>query len=254
MKKNLLIITIILGTLTIATLLVLGLVDKFCSKPILTVSDWLEASCSILSFIGTTALAIVAVWQTEKANKQNEDLIEQNKELQKINDKQFMIANQENYPMIQVAKTLVEQHDSCLFSPETKNFCRVIQENEIKEVVYSLAYNYQNKQSKILSLFIKLINDSRAKIVSLKIVKVDLIKPICKSYKVNWDIMINNNECEFYIRLNNDTTEDMFDCCLYFEIETNTGVKFYQKISIYARKNINYIMYENILTEKWLDL
>lgn len=262
MKKKVIIITSVLGALTVAVLLVCGLVDKFC-KDNLTVSDWLAASCSILSLIGTTALAIVAVWQTEKANKQNEALIVQNTELQKINDRQFKIANQQFYPLLEIdnVRFINEDVKENVRLDNWENGISNILDKSIMGSFINIDARVQNDNAptRKTRVIFEIKNISEAIVKEIEIYKYTCSTPLNNIVDTSWPLYIftfSKNktlllEMDFYHNQDICTTRgNAINFCLFLQIKTVTGVTFYEKLHVWVSAGYSYGEIDELSEEK----
>ena len=263
MKKKIIIISVGLVVLTAVVLLVCGLVDKLCHHNSLTVADWLAASCSILSLIGTTALAIVAVWQTEKANKQNEALIEQNKELQKINDMQFKIANQQFYPLLEIDNihfSNEEIKENIQLDNWENGITNILDKNIMGSFIRIDARDQNdNAPARKTKVVFEIKNISEAIIKEIEIYKYTCSAPLNNIVDTSWPLYIftfSKNKTfmlkmDFYHNKDICTTRgNAINFCLFLQIKTVTGVTFYEKLHIWVSAGYSYGEIDKLSEEK----
>ena len=266
MKKKIIIISVGLVVLTAVVLLFCGLVDKLCHHNSLTVADWLAASCSILSLIGTTALAIVAVWQTEKANKQNEALLEQNTELQKINDRQFKIANQQFYPLLGIGNIHVsnEHVGNNIPLDNWKNgVIKTWEKNVLGSIVRIDARDHvKGAYNQRTSVGLEIKNSSEAIIKEIEIYKYICSAPIESGADVYWPLFTftfsSNTVRALNINLYHNREVctdkgDILNLCLFLKVKTITDVTFYEKIHLYLSKVLSLGEIESISDKELID-
>lgn len=254
MKKKIVIIITILGLLTVSTLLTLGLLDKFHCENKILLSDWLMVACSILSLIGTTALAVITVWQTEKANRQNEALIEQNTELQKMNDRQFKIANQQFYPLLEPSdlscKSFSVSEDINLANWQSG----VVNSVDLSAPITFFHIDARKGQDNLAPKFetqvtCKITNISQAIINELEIYKFTCSSPFNNIVNTSWELFISTLTTNKYRILkmsfyhNNETVisrRDAVNFDLFFRIKTISNVIFYEKMHVFASNDYSF--------------
>ncbi len=224
-------------------------------------ADWLSAACAILSLIGTIFLSCVAILQTDKANQMNDKLFKQNADLQKINDRQFQIANQEWYPLLRPIKANVDYTEWGVF--KGKIWGDFWEDRE--RCYYGFRFGYSknptdtilSSKSKELRMILCLKNDSKCRIKKLKLYQIVLSDPydilldeakeieglMFEGQKVWLDFGISHYYQAFFQKGNKDFY-------LFFEIETITGVKFYQKILVGQNSSFTETKIETISEDK----
>ena len=210
----------------------------------LKLSDWLVATCSVIALAGTLILSCITITQAEKANEMNDKLFAQNEELQKMNDRQFQIANQEWYPLLFPEDAIAlrdrgEKHIALV----NKRMDEISSRSTFQMSRIWYCNDPTNKGITKKEFFVKLNlllkNDSKSKISRIKLYKIVSCEPyddLLRDYnnveregvlfandKFCLEIEINHHMQEFFQK-----SEQEYG--LFFEIETITGVKFYQKI------------------------
>lgn len=246
MKKWIWAIVIILVLLTAGMIVGFLLINRYwaTSTDRIMWADWLAVACAILSLIGTIFLSCVAILQTDKANQMNDKLFKQNEKLQAMNDRQFQIANQDWYPLLfpesvitlrdreekhtdLINKRLNEMGKNATFQMSRIWYCNDPTNKGI------------SKKEFFVKLNLLLRNDSKSKIGRIKLYKIVSCEPyddLLRDYnnveregvlfandKFCLEIEINHHMQEFFQK-----SEQEYG--LFFEIETITGVKFYQKM------------------------
>ena len=156
--------------------------------------DWLMAGCALLSMFGTVILACVSVVQSDRANKLNERLIKQNEELQKINDTQFKIVNQNMFPTLAIRNIMMKE----IFDSTTSNFLINWENNFLKLErtngnmfsSFSVDCRLDRKVNEhdLLKITFDLVNDGDTKVHDIAIYKINITDPINNSADVKWPI------------------------------------------------------------------
>lgn len=266
MKKKITILICVLSGITFITIGSFVLIDWLKFNWSLNLSDWLATICSILSLVGTISLAVVAVMQTDKANKQNEALMEQNEKLQKINDKQFKITNQQFYPLLEIeqASFAPGQVENLFFLEHWKigsiNIMDPISTGSFFMVDAREDTSVEPKINSAVNFILK--NISEAVIKEIVIYKIVVEKPFNKVADLKWKLetftftkgkiqpikisFYHNNEAYIYKKAN-------FEFYLYLRILTISNVLFYEKLSISASVNASYGKIEMISEEEITD-
>ena len=219
-------------------------------------ADWLAVACAILSLIGTIFLSCVAILQTDKANQmndklfeQNEKLLAQNEELQKMNDYQFKIANQDKIPFLRAVESKMLQPDentrrSVLRSWQSKWIKRTMVQNQsVARVSLGLApKNTPPTDVTVLAIILK--NESGAVIQQIKTTKIEIYGPIQFEEKRDCNLLgsplLKDESVGLFLDIShlNDTFPEKKFVQMYIdiELETITGLKFPEKISLFANE------------------
>lgn len=264
MKKIIIILISVLFGVAVVAIGCVILIDWYSDGQwSINLSDWLSAICAILSLIGTVSLAVVAVLQTEKANKQNEALAKQNDELQKINDKQFKIANQRFYPLLKVEEVKLasykttENVDLSHWQDGAGNYLNPDYPGSFFSIDARVDRNVAPTIKSTVKFNIK--NISEAIIKNVEIYQIAINSPINNIADVGWDLYVftftkNKNhsmELSFY---HSDsvfvTRQDALNFSLFLKITTVSDVTFYEKIYIFATPGYGYGEIEMIGEEK----
>ena len=139
----------------------------------LTLSDWLVAACSIVALAGTLILSCITITQTAKANEMNDKLFKQNENLQKMNDRQFQIANQEWYTLLRPIKSSVDYTQWGVFKGKVWGDFWEDQERCYYGFRFGYSKNPTNtilsSKSKELRMILCLKNESKCRIKNLKL-------------------------------------------------------------------------------------
>ncbi len=227
----------------------------------LKLSDWLVATCSVIALAGTLILSCITITQTEKANQMNDKLFKQNEDLQKINDKQFQIANQEWYPLLRPIKASVDYTKWA--SMQGNMWDEFWEDDERRYNGFRFGYSKNptnailSSKSKELRMILCLKNESKCRIKNLKLYQIALSDPydilldeakeieglMFEGQKVWLDLGIGHYYQDFFQKENKDFY-------LFFEIETITGVKFYQKILVGQNSSYTQTKIETISEDK----
>lgn len=212
----------------------------------LRLSDWLAASCTILSLIGTVLLSCVSIYQTGKANDINERLFAQNNELQRITDYQAKLNNQENYPFLcadEVKFSLDDVEDEV--TVDSSWFKKGEDNYSFSDYYHKLLYkvNCKTNEKEIGKHFIlnfNLYNNSNAKISSFKIKEYSFKNPLIlqKDVSIECKNLLQKDDrinCEFSFYLDDDFQEDkvnLLNVKLTIEITLVTGIVFIEEIRL----------------------
>lgn len=258
MKKWIWAIVIILVLLTAGMIVGFLLINRYwaTSSDRIMWADWLAVACAILSLIGTIFLSCVAILQTDKANQmndklfeQNEKLLAQNEELQKMNDYQFKIANQDKIPFLRAVESKMLQPDentrrSVLRSWQSKWIKRTMVQNQsVARVSLGLApKNTPPTDVTVLAIILK--NESGAVIQQIKTTKIEIYGPIQFEEKRDCNLLgsplLKDESVGLFLDIShlNDTFPEKKFVQMYIdiELETITGLKFPEKISLFANE------------------
>lgn len=255
MKKNkkmrtwrpiIIISTVIIALIAFVIFYFKNLSDKVNGCENLRLSDWLTASCTILSLIGTVLLSCVSIYQSGNANDINERLFAQNNELQKITDYQAKLSNQENYPFLcadEVKFSLDDVEDE--MAVDSSWFKKGEDNYSFLEYYHKLLYkvNCKTNEKEIGKHFIltfSLYNNSNAKISRLKIKEYSFKNPLilqknvsieCKNILQKGDKI--NYEFNFYV--DDAFQEDkvkLLNVKMAIEITLVTGIVFIEEIRL----------------------
>lgn len=262
-KILLIILAIIILVLVISVVIAFAIVDCKCASTFcdLSLSDWLAFAGVVLSLFGTTFLSFVAISQTSKANETNDKLLKLNEDLQKSNDYQFKLSNQDSYPVLTADGFTSDIDVQAEQYFELGNWQNSFETNLENGTVFVNVDCRKSEvaEAKAFSMAgFSLKNNSNSKIKKIKIYKLDLHYPLNNIRNVNWsfDTFLEANdrqhfELYFCYEENNRFDNSHIGFALYLEIETITGLKFYEKISIhvfgsYANTNIEKLSHEKI--------
>ena len=252
MKKIIGIYLSILVTLAILALIIIIVIDACVYDWSLKLSDWLSVVCTGLSLIGTISLAVITVFQTDVANKQN-------KELQKINDKQFKIANQRFYPLLKV-NNVTFFPGKIVAMPNLgfweKSITNLMDENNRGAFINIDARANKDTTNAVCSkIKFSICNVSDAIINEVKIYKYSAGSPINDIIETEWPIdvfILNNGEsCSLEICFyhNNESilnNHNAINFNLFMRINTITKVSFYEKVNFFATDIYSYGVVEQL--------
>ena len=208
--------------------------------------DWLMAGCTLLSMFGTIFLACVSVFQSDRANELNERVIKQNEELQKLNDTQFKIANQKLFPFLVGQASVVHNDKDVNYLPRFgwENGCgRTVE--PVSKVFIDIDSRWdKNKNAKFKANTICTLWNKSAVIISkIEIYKITINHPFNNIVDVAWVLSdsILNIDGKIFVWFNfyhdNERFISNFDAVsfsIFLKMETITGVKFYEKLRIFA--------------------
>lgn len=259
-NKIIIIITAALIFLTIVLCLVCGFLSKKYNDEI-HFSDWLMAGCTLLAMFGTVILACVSVAQSTKANELNEKLIKQNESLQEINDKQFKIANQDKFPILEVTPyklnnapySIVNEN---IWKLNDNSSCVMNVGDQVVLTAFFLDLRTKKASRKYKVLRFDIINRSQYAVKDIKIYRVICSKTkgnITNQYGTNRDvewlyfnkILLKDSgiRSEIVVALDEDTYEEnnsKISFILFFEMHTITGLIFYEKVSCFSDNQVSY--------------
>lgn len=208
--------------------------------------DWLMAGCALLSMFGTIFLACVSVFQSDRANKLNERVIKQNEELQKMNDTQFKIANQNLFPFLIGYVGTVQNMRDINYLPRKgwENGCgRTIELISKVTIDIDSRWNKNNNANFRATTTCTLWNKSAVIISKIVIYKITINHPFNNIVDVAWVLSdsILNIDGKIFVWFNfyhdNERFISNFDAVsfsIFLKMETITGVKFYEKLRIFA--------------------
>lgn len=230
--------------------------------------DWLMAGCALLSMFGTIFLACVSVFQSDRANKLNERVIKQNEELQKMNDTQFKIANQNFFPVLSINNIRIKE----IFDSESSNYLTnwenkflTLQRKEgniFSSFQVDCRVDKDEKKYDYFKLTFDLINEGVSKVQDIIIYKIAISKPLNNKADVKWpvDIGVLNSggraDVEIFLAHNVKNLLCMcnpMELSLYINMKNLMGLTFYEKITILINfRQINSKINE-ISVEKLID-
>lgn len=208
--------------------------------------DWLMAGCALLSMFGTIFLACVSVFQSDRANKLNERVIKQNEELQKMNDTQFKIANQNLFPFLIGYVGTVQNMRDINYLPRKgwENGCgRTIELISKVTIDIDSRWNKNNNANFRATTTCTLWNKSAVIISKIEIYKIAINNPLNNVVNVSWELsdsLLNiDGKVIVYFHFYHDyekfiLNREALSFSIFIKMETITGVKFYEKIRILA--------------------
>lgn len=249
-KSNLKIVTAlivsVLTFLSIAICVFCG-VMAYKNKQSIGMEDWLMAGCALLSMFGTIFLACVSVFQSDRANKLNERVIKQNEELQRLNDTQFKISNQNFFPSLSINNIIVKE----IFDSESSFYLtnwesKVLTLQRIEGSIFSsfqvdCRIDKNAKKYDYLKLTFDLINEGVSKVQDITIYKIAISQPLNNKADVQWpvDIGVLNSgskaEVEIFLAHNVKSLLckcDPMELSLFVSMKNLMGLTFYEKITI----------------------
>ena len=209
------------------------------------------------AFIGTVALGIVTVYQSEKSSQENERLSRENNFLQKISVQRML-------PLVSVECVTVEK--SCittkLYSQDKASTVEVAdtitpekRETHLRTYMPRLG-NKVDRYYKRVKLTIKNISDSAIRQISVDHIEFsgfkyqdEIISKVCcvgkgeakyiswlllpeNSLDVTVDIFFDNELYKKFWEFNDATLIGSFDMCLYITNTSLSGIKYAEKIYI----------------------
>ena len=248
-KINLKIVTAIIVSglmlLSIAICIFCG-VMAYKNNQSIGMEDWLMAGCALLSMFGTIFLACVSVFQSDRANMLNERIIKQNEELQKINDTQFKIANQNLFPFLHatVSKVSYESVSNYSLNKGWAYCCsRTIEKYPMAFIEVDSRWNKEENLKYKAAFEFSLWNKSAVLLSRIEIYKIAINTPLNNIVSVSWilsDGLLNvEDRITVYFNFFHDqeqfvTGKDALSFSIFLKMETITGVKVYQKIHVIA--------------------
>lgn len=207
-------------------------------------SDWLMATCSVLSMFGTIFLAYVSFLVSNRANRLNELVIQQNEKLQQINDTQFKIANQKLFPFLYGSTSMIynSSFSDYIIPTNWKLGCSRTLEEKSKVYIDIDARWDKNKEAKLKATTLcTLWNKSSVIISKIEIYKIAINNPFNNIHSVNWVLTdsilkIEQSIC-IYFNFFHDNDKfipngDSLSFSFFLKMETITGVSFYEKIYV----------------------
>ena len=222
------------------------------------------------AFIGTTVLGFVTVYQSEKANQQNERLSKENNFLQRISVQKLL-------PLVSVESIAIEK--SCittrLYSQDQASTVEVLdtvtpekRETHLNAYLPQLG-NQNNYYHKLINLTIKNISDSVIREISVKRIEFsgfryrgEIVSKTCcigtenakyiswlllpeKSLEITVDIFFDNELYKKFWEFEDISSIGDFDMCLYITNKSLSGIECVEKI--YINKAVNFkerVMYK----------
>lgn len=263
LKTIIIIVIAVLVFMAIIVCIACGILSYYIEEKSYAIhmSDWLMAGCTLLSMFGTIFLACVSIAQSNKANELNEKLIKQNESLQRINDTQFKITNQDKFPILEVTPyKLSNAHYSRvnedIWKLNDKSSCVINMNDKVELTAFFLDLRDKKTSRKYNLLRFDIINRSQYAVKDIKIYRVICSKTkgnITNQYGFNRDvewlyfnkILLKDSgiRSEIVVALDEDTYEEnnsKISFILFFEMHTITGLIFYEKVSCFSDNQVSY--------------